>query len=385
MATAPPPLRVAVDATSLLGPRTGVGRVAAELVAGLAGRDDLAVQAFAVTRRGRSELAAEVAALAPGTPVGVPPVPARLARALWVRGDRPRIDGALLGRWATPDGRPNVVLGPNFVVPPARAARVVTVHDLTCIRFPAMCTPDVLAYPGLVARAVAGGAWVHTPSEAVAGEVRAAFAVDPGRVVAVPNGVGPATGDPARGRDRAGGADYVLAVGTVEPRKDLATVVRAADLLAGEGPEGARVVHVGGDGWASADFEAAVADLAHPGAFVRLGRVDDAALADLYAGARVVVQASVYEGFGLPVLEAMAAGVPVVATDVPALAEVAGDAALLVPVGDHDALAGALARAWTDEAWRAGARERGRARVAAHPWSATVAGVADLLHRAAGA
>ena len=73
-----------------------------------------------------------------------------------------------------------MVHGPNFVVPPARhAARVVTVHDLTPVRFPELCTADTLAYPGLIRRALRGGAWIHTPSQFVADEVIEAFGADP--------------------------------------------------------------------------------------------------------------------------------------------------------------------------------------------------------------
>lgn len=104
----------------------------------------------------------------------------------------------------------------------------------------------------------------------------------------------------------------------------------------------------------------------------------------LLRGAAVVAYPSRYEGFGLVPLEAMAVGTPVVATAVGAIPEVAGDAALLVPAPDRDALAVALATALHDEAGRAGLVERGRARVERFTWSATVDGIAALYHRAAG-
>jgi alpha-1,3-rhamnosyl/mannosyltransferase len=111
----------------------------------------------------------------------------------------------------------------------------------------------------------------------------------------------------------------------------------------------------------------------------RLGFVDDRARADLLAGAAALAYPSVYEGFGLPPLEAMAAGVPVVATAAGALPEVLGDAADLVPVGDADALAAALARVLDDGAHRAELVDRGRARGARWSWDASMSAMSDLL------
>jgi alpha-1,3-rhamnosyl/mannosyltransferase len=274
-----------------------------------------------------------------------------------------------------------VVHGPNFVVPPARAARVATVHDLTTLRFPELCRADTLRFPAIVVRAASEGAWIHTPSHAVRDEVLAELGLDPDRVVAVPNGFDRPRGDPELGRRLAGVDAYVLAVGTVEPRKDLPSLVAALDLLADEHPD-VVVVHAGGDGWQVDRLEAARRELREPDRFRRLGHVAHDQLGHLYAGARVFAFPSVYEGFGIPVLEAMACDVPVVTTDVPAVREVAGDAAAVVPVGDVDALAEAIGRAWTDEAWRSEAVRRGRARCERYSWDACVDGLVDLYRRA---
>lgn len=367
----PERLRVAVDATSLLEPTTGVGAFTGALLAGLSTRPDLAVTAFPVSVRGRARLRSRVPA---GVRVVAPPLPARVLHGAWHRWGFPPIDPAI--------GHHDVVHGPNFVVPPSRAARVATVHDLTAVHFPRLVRSPTLRYPDLIERAAREGAWIHTVSHAVRGEVVAELGVDPERVVAVPNGFDPVEGDAAEGLRLAGGRPYVLAVGTVEPRKDLPTLVRAVDRL-GEGTD-VTVVHVGGDGWGTEALEAAVADMHHPERFRRLGRVDPVSLGHLYAGARLLAYPSVYEGFGLPVLEAMSADVPVVATDVPAVAEVAGDAALLCPVGDADSLAGGLARAWDDERWRDDAVRRGRERCGRYSWDACVDGIVDLYRRAAG-
>lgn len=370
MPDADPPLRVAVDATPLLGPRTGVGVFTHALLRGLGQHPDVAATGFPITVSGRRDLAS---ALPAGVDARTPPLPARPLHAVWRRASRPRLDALL--------GRPDVVHGPNFVVPPARAARVATVHDLTTLRYPELCHAATLAFPALVRRAAAEGAWIHTPSHAVRDEVLAELDLDPARVVAVPNGFDPPRGDADAGRRLAGVAHYVLAVGTVEPRKDLPSLVAALDRLTDDHPD-LVVVHAGGDGWRVDRFEAALAALRSPERFRRLGHVAHDQLGHLYAGARAFAYPSVYEGFGIPVLEAMASGVPVVTTDVPAVREVAGDAAAVVPVGDVDALAAAIERAWTDEVWRATAIERGHARAAAHSWDACVEGIVEVYRAA---
>ena len=152
------PLRLAFDATALLGVRTGIGRFATELLDRLATRDDLDVSAFAVSWRGRDALAD---AVPDGVRVVARPMAARPLRLAWTRTDHPVIE-----RFTGPI---DVVHSPNYVVPPTRhAVRLVSVFDLTPVHHPELSTADTLAYPALIARAVRGGAWVHTASRFVA-------------------------------------------------------------------------------------------------------------------------------------------------------------------------------------------------------------------------
>ena len=368
-------LRVAVDATPLLGPRTGVGGFTASLIDGLARRTDVEVVAFAVTWRGRAALGA----LAPaGVSLARRPMAARPLRELWTRSDRPPIE------WWT--GPVDVVHGTNFVVPPGRrAAEVVTVHDLTAVRFPELCTADTLRWPALVRRALDRGAHVHTVSGFVAAEVVEHFAVDPARVRVVPNGVGPVgAGDAARGRRLAGAERYVLALGTVEPRKGLPDLVRAFDAEVASGSSGVDLVLAGPDGWGSAALDAALAGLRSGPRIRRLGWVRAEERAHLLAGAAVFAFPSVYEGFGLPPLEAMAAGVPVVAAAAGAIPEILGDAAVLVTPGDTVALGAALRSVLDDGARADDLRARGRARVGRYRWARTVEGLVELYRDVAG-
>jgi glycosyltransferase involved in cell wall biosynthesis len=159
----------------------------------------------------------------------------------------------------------------------------------------------------------------------------------------------------------------VLALGTVEPRKNLPALVRAFDLVAGNDPDVVLAV-AGPDGWGVEAFESAVATSRHGDRVRRLGFQDEARRRDLLAGATVLAYPSVYEGFGHPPLEAMRAGVPVVASSAGALPEVLGDAALLPDPADVDAIAGALSRVLSDPDLRTSLVMRGRARVEHYTW-----------------
>lgn len=368
-------LRVALDGEPLLGRRTGVGNFVHGLLQGLtdlvrAGRTDLDVGVFAVTWRMRPELEG---LLPPGARLVGRPMPARPVRAMWEKVDVPL-------EWFT--GRLDVVHGTNSIVPPARrAARVVTVHDLSPLHWPEICEPATRAYPDFIRRAVRKGAWVHTDSEFVAREVIEAFGVPPERVRSIhpgipelaPGGTAPDLGPLER---------YILAVGTVEPRKDYPGLVRAFDLIAGDRPETGLVI-VGGDAWGADALHAAIDASPYRDRIVRPGYLADADLAALIRAATVLAYPSRYEGFGFPPLQAMAAGVPVVATAAGSVPEVVGAAAATVPVGDTDALAAALARVLDDRDHAAWQVEVGRERAAVFTWESLAMGMTELYERAA--
>jgi glycosyltransferase involved in cell wall biosynthesis len=360
----PERLRVALDATPLLGTPTGVGVFCLGALGALGERRDLDVRAFAVSWRRRAGIEATL-------PVGVTasqrPMPARPLHAMWAGRDWPPLELFI--------GPVDVVHGTNFVVPPTRrAAAVVSVHDLTPLHHPELCNPATLAYPGLIRRALARGAWVHADSAFVGGEVIEAFGADPDRVRVVAPGVPPLP-QLAPGAARPliepflppGVVRYVLAIGTAEPRKDLPGLVRAFDRLATRHPDLALVL-AGPPGWGEEALVSAI-DAAGAGArVVRTGWLEPPVLAALLQEASVLAFPSVYEGFGFPPLEAMAAGVPVVATRAGSLPEVLGDGAVLVDVGDNDGLAEALARVLDDSTLRQDLVAAGSARAASFSW-----------------
>jgi glycosyltransferase involved in cell wall biosynthesis len=206
----------------------------------------------------------------------------------------------------------------------SRVPVVVTVHDLALLRYPEAFRPWHRTTGRLaLCSAVRAADAVVAVSEFTRGELVDLLGVPEERIRVARNGVEPVFSPDGQ---RSGG-DYVLAVGTLEPRKNLGRVVEAALLAEVD----LRVV--GAAGWGGVDV---------PG---WVGRVPDEELARLYRGARCVVYASLYEGFGLPVLEAMASGVPVVTSRGGATEEVAGGAAVLVDPLDPEEIAAGIAEA----------------------------------------
>jgi glycosyltransferase involved in cell wall biosynthesis len=349
-------LTVAIDATPLLGAPTGIGVAVRGMVAELALRPDLDLVGYGFTGTGWAQLRARLPARV--RPSRAPMPAAALLRA-WAHMDRPS------GDWWM--GSVDVIHGTNFVVPPSRrAARLVSVWDLTAVRYPELCTPTSRRYPALVRRAVGAGAWVHTGSTSVAAEIVDHFGVDPSRVRVIPPGVEPAA-DPVQPAATASYPPYLLGLGTSEPRKDFPGLVKAFDQVAANHAD-LQLRIAGPPGWGEAQLQRAIGGAKHRDRVKRLGWVDD--VGPLLAGAAVFVYPSRYEGFGLPPLEAMARGVPVVATAAGSVPEVLGDAALLVPAGEPPALAAAIDRLLTDDTLRSGLIAAGRRRVEAFSWQA---------------
>ena len=380
----PDGLAVALDVTPLIGARSGVGHFVAEILDAMQGSPGIRLVPYSLSLRvrrglglglpGLSRPAAGPSPLPPGT--RQLPYPAGPAIAAWGRIDQPSVE-----RWLAPAA---VVHGTNFVVPPVRgAAAVVTVHDLTFARFPEMVTPDVRRFVPALRRAVERGAWVHTPSQYVAAEAREVLGTD--RVVAVPHGV-PRIALPASPLGGlVGDSEFILAMGTLEPRKNVPRLVTAFGPVAADHP-GLQLLLAGADGPARPAVLTARAAL--PAAIQKrvhiAGYVDERMRATLLARASVFAYPSLYEGFGFPVIEAMAAGTPVVAGNAGAIPEVAGDGALLVDPTDVDAIAEGLTRVLDDPELSERLVRAGRRQAAGYSWRRAAEGLTDLYRRAAG-
>ena len=254
--------------------------------------------------------------------------PARWQYEWWHRYRRPRIDMGV-----------DVCHAPSLAVPPSAAPLVVSINDVAFLRHPdAFTRHGVRFHKAGLAVARREAAAVIVPSRFTRDElVREGF--DPGRIHHVPLAVrSPEPASVRLSRDRLGrlgvSSPYLLAVGTIEPRKDHASIVAALERLRTRRPELSLVV-AGASGWLPAKT---APPLAWPGV-VACGPVSDAELDALYRHAEVVVNASVYEGFGLTVLEALTRGCAVVASRIPAHVELVGDGARLFPPVDVSALA----------------------------------------------
>ena len=360
---------VAIDVGPLHGHRSGVGTAVAGTLAALRALGPGAVELvpYLVSARARPEVGTRRL-----------PVPAAVAHRWWERSSRPRADRRL--------GRPDVVHGTNYVVPPARAPRLVSVYDCWFLEHPDEVVPDVARAARLLRRAVGEGAHVVTSSRATEERARELLGTD--RVSTVhlgPPEPADAGGPPGPDDRRVDLPDdlrdepFVLALGTVERRKDVPTLVRAFALLAAE-HETVRLVLAGAPGDDAEAVAAAVAAL-DEGARRRvhlLGAVDAGVKSALLAHATALAYPSLDEGFGFPVLEAQAAGTAVVASSAGSIPEVAGRGALLGLPGDAHALAANLHWVVTDRTRRASLVEHGRANLDRFSWQRTAHELADL-------
>lgn len=279
----------------------------------------------------------------------------------------------------------DVVHATNLVLPPGGRALVATVHDLNVDLYPSLVPqPWRALYRRGLQLAVREAGVLLTSTVATADLLRERYGVPPERLALTP--FGPGLGPDAPREDQAlvrlgVRAPYVLTVGTLEPRKNQDALVRA--FAAARGLAGHQLVLAGAPGWGADVVRDAVAACGAADRIVVTGGTSPAALAALYAGADAFALPSHYEGFGLPLLEAMSFGLPCVASTDPALTEVAGGAAVHVGADDVDALAAALERVTGDDALRAELRAASLDRATAFSWERTATATVEAYRRAA--
>ncbi|MGH9457552.1 MAG: glycosyltransferase family 4 protein [Thermoanaerobaculia bacterium] len=357
-------MKLVVDGRALVGNRTGIGVHAAAIAARLPFDPAplIATHAPVANRSGIEHLRFRTDSM----PLGVAWQQLRLPRVL-------REEEA------------DVLWGPHGTLPlaPGGPPAVVTLHDFTSItgahRHEAK---TVVSFNLFIGRSLARAAVIAAVSRATAEEAWRGFGVPLARIEIVPNGVGPEftpAGDasaPPLGLDA---DEYVLFVGTLEPRKGIGDLLDAWEGLAPR----PRLVLCGGEGWGLGRDRRRIERHRRDGAIVVTGFVGGTDLVSLYRHARMFVYPSRHEGFGLPPLEAMACGTPVVATAAGAIPEVTGDAALLVAPGDPLALRRAIERVARDVSLRREMAARGIERAKLFSWDRSAAIMADLIRRAA--
>ena len=353
---------VAIDVGPLHGRRTGVGNAVAWTIDALADQP-VELLPYLTSTRARVE-----------RPERRLPIPAAVALRWWAR-PMPTPLRRLHERWI---GRPDVVHGTNYIAPPTTRPTLISVYDCWFLEHRDEALPDVRRAADVLARAVADGAHVVTSSQATANRV--GELLDTGRVRTIHLGPPPAArrvvaGDPLG----LAGAPFAVAVGTAEKRKNYPTLVRAFARLAAEHPD-AQLVIAGAAGDDSGPTARALDALDRP---VRrrvhvAGPVDDDTKAWLLANATVLAYPSLDEGFGFPILEAQAAGTPVVASTAGSIPEIAGSAALLSSPTDVEALAANLFWLFTSDDMAQKMIRRGHDNVGRFSWESTAAALTAL-------
>ncbi|MCE3027172.1 glycosyltransferase family 1 protein [Salinicola sp. DM10] len=390
-------MEVIVNIQSLSGPLTGIGHYTRELLRQLVAHQPGQVPAMTLLglRGPRLET------LDAGHPLlqEATPAPAASGRARWLRrylrNPMTRFAYHQLFaqrlRWHAlgPRGASTALYWePGFIRLPWPGRSVVTVHDLSHCRYPEYHPAERVAYfrrhlaPGL-SRATR----INVVSRFTAAELSDLFDIDPARIDIVSPGVSERffTASPAdreRVRQRYALPEcYWLSVGTLEPRKNLRTLLAAFLSLSPARQHACPLVMVGGDGWGDQALPDGLRDALDEGRVRRLGYVEDAALPALYANASGFAYVSLYEGFGMPIIEAMAAGAPVLTADRSATCEVAGDAALCVDPASLDAVRDGLVRLQDDNELRQRLRQAGQQRARGYTWQRSAEALtASFIH-----
>lgn len=267
----------------------------------------------------------------------------------------------------------------NFYLPPFPGTKVVTIHDLSVLHFPDYHPGDRVAHlAAAIPDALRRADRIITDSEHVRLELLERFGVDERRVVSVPLACGPEyrpqTEEETRTTLTTFGlmhGSYSLFVGTIEPRKNIGAILDAYAMLSRELSAQIPLVIAGHSGWKSEDLHARLAEAEAEGWLRYLGYVDIAGLPALFAGARCFVYPSLYEGFGLPLLEAMASGVPTVTAPDSSMEEIAMESALYSRPDDREGLSHAIETILTNEDIHGEKRKRGLERAALFSWGET--------------
>ncbi|MCG5495697.1 glycosyltransferase family 4 protein [Ectothiorhodospira variabilis] len=371
-------MKIILPIDTLRHPLTGIGRYTLELARGLEQHvDGPEVRYFSLA--GRTPHALPDPNEAPRRPgLARMPLSRLLRNPLGLLADRWLLPAWY--RWRLKGLEDHLFHSPNFYLPPFSGPKVATVHDLSAERHPEFHPPARVAR---LARAlpytVENADHLITDSHAMRGQLIEHFGCEPSKVTAIPIGVDacfrphhpPELAVMQRAYDLPP-QGYCLCVATLEPRKNIIRLLDAHAALPPSLRQRYPLVLAGPEGWNSGKIHRRLERAQRHEQVRYLDFIPQRDLPALYAGARLFVYPSLYEGFGLPVLEAMASGTPVVASTDPALCEVSAGAALHVDAQDTDGLALAIQQGLEDELWRAQAQERGLKRAHQLTWHACV-------------
>ncbi|MGI9149473.1 MAG: glycosyltransferase family 4 protein [Chloroflexota bacterium] len=364
-------MRIAIDYSAAVNQRAGVGRLVRNQVLALAelDHDNDYRLVYARPNRGR-EAEFPLARNFSRRELGVRE---RWLTIAWHRANLP-----VPADWLS--GPVDLYHAPDFVLPPLRHARgILTVHDLAFLMRPDCADERLRTYlEGVVPRSVQRADFIVADSENTRNDLVVLLGVRPASIAVVPGGVEtrflpvtePELLQQARERLGVGDAPFVLSIGVLEPRKNLGRLMDAFSALKQRGtvPADLKLVLAGGKGWLFDGIFEHHADSPVRNDILLPGFVADELLPAIYSAAEVMAFPSLYEGFGLPILEAMACGTPVVASRASCLPEVAEGAALMIEPTDVDDLSAGLELVLMDTALRARLIEQGRRRAATYTW-----------------
>ncbi len=372
-------LTIGFDATAAVRQSAGIGRYTRNLLSALVRRDELRFRVFYC---GGGKLQGSLPPLNGRANVRSLPLSDRITNAVWHRAQIP-----LPVQWLT--GHFDLFHSPDFTLPPAPGKQtILTVHDLAFLRLPECAYPSLRAYLEVVVpRSARRADHIIAVSEWTRRDVIELLGIAPEKVTTVPEGVGaefgPVEGEEAEVvlRDLAIDRPYILSVGTLEPRKNYPRLIEAYWRVLQRGFEHDLVI-AGGQGWLCEPLYERIASLGL-GDRVKIVQSDDRGLRVLYSRTDAFVYPSLYEGFGIPVLEALACGAPVACSNTSSLPEVAGDAAVTFDPGDSDQIADAIELLLGDRDLSARLRLAGPLRAAGFSWDRAAEATADVYRRVA--
>ncbi|GHO87288.1 glycosyltransferase family 4 protein [Dictyobacter formicarum] len=374
-------MRIAIDYTAGIRQGAGIGVYVRNLVAAMLAQDEDNFYTLLTSGRASSERPFPIAENVRGRNLHIPD---RYLNILWYRLRAP-LPATLFS------GPTDIYHGPDFVLPPLgkRVRKVVTIHDLAFLEHPEYAVPSLAEYlRKVVPQAVASADVVATVSQEVSRTLIEHFQTPREKLVVIPNGVQPyfrrITDPVILGATRHKfqlEQPFVLAVGTQEPRKNHQGIVKAFYQAQQEKDGPPLLVIAGGTGWLYEETQQLVRDLQLENKVRFLGRVTEHELITLYSMAELFVFPSFFEGFGIPPLEAMACGAPVITSNTSSLPEVVGDAALQVDPHNIDELSHAMLRLLQDEQLRTDLRQRGYQRVQLYTWQQSAQKMLQVYER----
>ncbi|HUF16539.1 MAG TPA: glycosyltransferase family 1 protein [Thermoanaerobaculia bacterium] len=379
LARRPAPLRIGVDIRSFYEPLTGVGWYLHYLLAQLASRDDVEIIPFgdSLTTDDGPRLHAEVPGGARVQTIDMRGQPV-------TRFTRPiaRAGFALAARLH----RCELFFAPNYFLPGAlsriASRRVVTVHDLTFRRHPELLQSETLEnLQREMQREIFRADAVICVSQTTRADLLEFFPTDPGKVFAIQSGLAPVAeaGEPPASLP----GRFLLFVSTIEPRKNLDALLTAFEVLKDRGSYPGSLVVVGKIGWKSDQTVERLRTSRWSSSILHLDYLSRGELSAVYARAELFIFPSIYEGFGFPLLEAMAQGVPTIASRSSSLPEVGGDATIYFDPASSAELADAIERVTSDPSLAETLRQLGRERAALFDWARAADETLALFRRAA--